>query len=174
MKNIVVAYDMNGAIGSEGLMTWEGDQKDDMARFRTLTIGGAVIMGSNTWNSLDPKFRPLPKRLNIVASRTLEPEPGDEFVVARSLPDAFHIAESANLEEISVIGGGQIYEQAIDTVDRLFVTRIKTEIKNPDTFFPAFDAQKDWKLTYYKDNGPDARNKFGYTFMTYLRNNLSN
>ena len=115
--SVIVAADMRGAIGLRGGMLWH--LRDDLRRFKAITTGKAVIMGRKTWQSL-PR-RPLPGRLNVVITRQ------SDFVaegarVAGSLTEAIGIA--AGCEEIFIIGGGEIYRQALGMATRLYMTRI--------------------------------------------------
>lgn len=161
---MVVAYDSEGAIGKDGDIPWLGQQREDMRRFRQLTMGGAVIMGSKTYDSLPEAYRPLAGRQNIVMSHIREPEEG--LQIAHSLDEAYALANS---EEIHVIGGGQIYELAIDTVSRIYATEIHTTIEDPDTYFPYIFADE-WKVQERQDFPADEKNRYGYSFITYLRN----
>ena len=167
MKNIVVAYDRNHAIGKNGELPWAGKMPVDMKRFKDITMGGTVIMGRKTFESLPESYRPLPGRQNVVLS--LGEVAGTGFQIARSLDEAYSLAEN---EEIHVIGGGQIYEQALelDTIDRIYATEINTRVKGADTYFP-FILDNEWTATdqlYHP--GAGDKNAFGYSFITYLRN----
>lgn len=164
MKNIVVAYDLNKAIGKDGGLPWDGQLPADTERFRAITMGGTVIMGSRTWDSIPERFLPLAGRQNIVLS--LARKATDQFEIARSLEIAYEMSWG---EEVFVIGGGEVYKEAIDTVDRLLVTEIRTKVENPDTFFPTF-TPKEFNLTHDVYHPPEGANNFGYSFQTYLRN----
>lgn len=164
MKNIVVAYDQNHAIGKNGELPWAGRMPADMKRFRDITMGGTVIMGRKTFESLPERFRPLPGRQNVVLS--LGEVAGSGFQTARSLDEAYLLAEN---EEIHVIGGGQIYEQALDTVDRVYTTEINTKVVEADTYFP-FLLDNEWTATEtLHHSGASDGNIYGYSFITYLR-----
>jgi len=106
-----------------------------MKRFRTLTRGHPVIMGRNTWESLP--LRPLPGRKNIVITRDGTYQTPEGVVVATSLPQALAIAQETGNDEIFVIGGAQIYAQAIDIADRLYLTRVDAAC-DADSFFPEY------------------------------------
>jgi dihydrofolate reductase len=164
MKNIVVAYDKGHAIGKNGELPWEGPLRADMAHFRDITMGDSVIMGRKTFESLPENYRPLPGRQNIILS--LGEVAGTGFQVARSLDEAYALAEH---EEIHVIGGGQIYDAAIDTVDRIYATEVNTVIQGADTYFP-FLLSNEWTQTEHRSYPADEKNAYHYAFMTYLRN----
>jgi len=165
MKSIVVAFDKNHAIGKDGDLPWAGEMPADMKRFRDLTMGDAVIMGRTTFESLPDSYRPLPGRQNIVLSLGRLAS-GEGFQVAHSLEEAYSIAESDN---VHVIGGGKVYEQALDTVDAIYATEINTAIDGADTYFP-FLLSNEWTRTVELTAGANERNKYGYAFVTYLRN----
>jgi dihydrofolate reductase len=144
MFAIVAALDARGGIGKGGKLPW--NLKGDLAHFRVLTLGersdgkrNAVIMGRRTWESLPPKFRPLPGRFNIVLSRT----PGFSMegsalpgMVASGLGPALLAAASAGGETF-VIGGARVFSEAIvhPECNRLYLTRIGKDF-GCDTFFP--------------------------------------
>jgi dihydrofolate reductase len=135
-KTILVAVSENGVIGRDGDMPWR--LSSDLKRFKALTLGKPVIMGRKTYDSIG---RPLPGRPNVVISRQAVIDHPDVRTV-RSLPEAVALAEDLarldGVDEICVIGGGQIYGQAIGLSDRLCVTHVKTVVDG-DTTFPAID-----------------------------------
>jgi dihydrofolate reductase len=120
---IIAAVAKNGVIGRNNELIW--NIPADMAHFKALTAGHTVIMGRKTWESLPPRFRPLPGRRNIVISRQVDyPAPGAE--VADSLESALDLASTA--ATVFIIGGEQIYTQAMALADRLEITEV---ISNP-------------------------------------------
>ncbi len=135
-KTIVVAAARNGIIGRDGDMPWR--LSTDLKRFKALTTGKPVIMGRKTYDSIG---RPLPGRPNVVISRSTVIDHPDVSTVG-SLDEAVALAERLAVEtgadEICIIGGGQIYGQAIDIADRLCVTHVETDVDG-DTSFPAID-----------------------------------
>ena len=131
-KNIIVAIADNNAIGKDNELLWH--ISEDLKFFKRQTLGWPVIMGRKTFESIG---RALPGRVNIVISRGFST--GEEVAVAGSLEEAFKIAESTNLEKCFVMGGGQIYTQALQKADRLVVTHVHTVIEDADTFFPQID-----------------------------------
>ncbi|MEI4486922.1 dihydrofolate reductase [Frigidibacter sp. MR17.14] len=136
MLTIVVARARNGAIGRGNTIPWHVPQ--DLKAFKRETLGGALIMGRRTWDSLPVK--PLKDRLNLVVSRTL---PGSELVVP-SVPEAISRARVEGYDRIYAIGGAAIYAEALGLADRILVTEVDTVVEDADAFFPPF-AQGDWR-----------------------------
>jgi dihydrofolate reductase len=131
---LILARARNGAIGKGGVMPWH--LPEDLAHFRRVTLGCPVIMGRKTWDSLPPKFRPLPGRANIVVTRQSDwRAPG--ATRATSLPDA--LALCAGADHAWVIGGAEIYAQALPLAHTAEVTEIDADFEG-DTFAPAFDS----------------------------------
>lgn len=136
---VIVAAGLNGEIGRKGGMIWH--LPEDLRHFKELTMGGTLIMGRKTWESL-PK-RPLPGRRNIIVTRGNSYEaPGAE--ITHSLREALEIA-SGEGKGIFIIGGGEVYRQSMDFADRIELTRIEASAEDADTFFPLPD-EKEWIL----------------------------
>lgn len=136
MVSIIVAIAQNGTIGDKNSLLWH--IKEDMRFFRTTTSGHAVIMGRKTFESLGSK--PLPKRKNIVITRADRDFEG--AFTAHSLEEAIAMAEGD--EEIFIIGGAQIYAEALSVADRMYITRVERDYEG-DTSFPKIDYSK-WRL----------------------------
>jgi len=117
--NLIYARAANGVIGKDGAMPWH--LPEDLAQFKQLTQGCPVIMGRKTWDSLPPKFRPLPGRTNIVITRQADWE-AEGAQRAGSLEEALQLAGAA--PEIWIIGGAQVYAQAEPLASRAEVTEI--------------------------------------------------
>ena len=135
---IYVAIAENGVIGSKGGLPWR--LSTDLKRFKAGTMGKPIVMGRKTWESF-PK-RPLPGRLNIVVTRD-KAYRAEGAETASSLRDAITLAEirarcMAVADEICVIGGGEIYAQALPLADRLHVTHVLASVDG-DTVFPTID-----------------------------------
>ena len=160
-KNIIVAVSDNNAIGRNNELLWH--LSEDLRFFRRSTTGYPVIMGRKTFESIG---RPLPKRVNIVVSRSYKT--GEEVAVVPSLEDAFRLAEETNLERCFVIGGGQIYAQALPLVDRLVVTHVHTVIDDADTFFPPIDTEV-WQIAERSELFTDEETGYTFEFVEYLR-----
>ena len=133
--SMIYARASNGVIGHNNQLPWH--LPEDLAHFKRLTHGWPVIMGRKTWDSLPPRFRPLPGRTNIVVTRqTGWQAPGAS--VANSLQDA--IAQCGNVAQAWVIGGAQIYAAAELLADRIEVTEIAQDFEG-DAFAPPLGAQ---------------------------------
>lgn len=134
---IIVAAARNGVIGLDGDMPWK--LSTDLKRFKALSMGKPLIMGRKTFESVGSK--PLPGRPHIIVSRNSKIEmPGVE--TADSLDAALvrgrALAEATGVDEVCVVGGGEIYRQALPHADRLHVTHVETEVEG-DTHFPEID-----------------------------------
>ena len=145
---IYVAIAENGVIGREGGLPWR--LSSDLKRFKAGTMGKPIIMGRKTWQGLG---RPLPGRLNIVVTRDRSFR-AEGAEVAASLADAIALAKArarcmAGADEICVIGGGEIYTQALPLADRLNVTHVLGEVDG-DTRFPPIDP-KIWRVVSTED-----------------------
>ena len=156
--NIIAAVDRNRAIGYQNkLLYW---LPNDMKRFKALTTGHTIVMGRKTFESL-PKGA-LPNRRNIVLSRTTKELPGCE--VFPSLQKA--LAHCQADEEIYVIGGASIYEQAMKVPDRLCLTEVDDAAEQADAYFPPYDG---WKEESRESRQRDERHAFDYSFVDYVR-----
>lgn len=133
---IIAAIGKKRELGFGGKLLWR--IPDDMKRFKELTGGRPVIMGRKTWESLPEKFRPLPRRTNIVVTRQSGYE-AEGAVVVDSLEAARAAAARApGADEIFVIGGGELYATALPLADRLYLTLVD-DIAEADTFFPPYE-----------------------------------
>lgn len=176
--NIIVAVADDWAIGRDGDMPWHISA--DMKFFKAKTMGGSLIMGRRTWESIG--CRPLPGRENIVVSARLAEEWGaaeasvpaagalgaagqTSAIAVESLEKALEVASRP---EIFVMGGGMIYRQAIDIADRLFVTHVHTLVPDADTFFPVIDPEV-WELSERSNTVKDEASGLRYEFRTYVR-----
>lgn len=157
---IVAAADRDGAIGRHGDMIWH--LPADLRHFKTATMGHAVIMGRLTWESL-PKGA-LPGRRNIIVSRDPDYSAAGAETAA-SLREAIAMCDNDPMPFI--IGGGQIYREALPLASHLFLTRIFAEAPDADTFFPMPEADE-WKLTEESDM-QTSKEGVEYRFETYRR-----
>lgn len=155
MINIIAAVSSNGIIGASGRIPWSIPA--DMAHFKKLTTGGAVIMGRYTYESIG---HPLPERLNIVVSRK-SCYSGDDLVTVPDIESAIKLAEKERSETF-ICGGERIYSEGLGYAQRLYLTLLDDEYSG-DVFFPEFD-HSEFRLTKIQR---DNDNKL--TFCTYLR-----
>lgn len=160
-KNVIVAIADNYAIGKDNALLWH--ISEDLRFLKRKTLGWPVIMGRKTFESIG---RALPGRVNIVISRGFST--GEEVEIAGSLEEAFAIAESTNLEKCFVMGGGQIYAQALESADRLVVTHVHVVIEDADTFFPPIDPQK-WTVEGRSELMTDESTGYTFEFVEYVR-----
>lgn len=136
--SIILAVSPNGVIGRDGDMPWK--LSTDLKRFKALTLGKPLVLGRKTFESFGS--RPLPGRPHVIVSRSAEiAMPMVETVrsLEAGLERAHEIAKEISVDEIFVIGGGEIYRQALPLADLLYVTHVEAEIEGGDTFFPPVD-----------------------------------
>ncbi len=157
---LIAAVAENNAIGHENkLIYW---LPNDLKRFKELTTGHTIIMGSNTFRSL-PKGA-LPNRRNIVLSRNSSNFPGAEHFT--SLEEA--LSNCADEEVVYIIGGEQLYRHALPIADILCLTEVMDTPVKADAFFPAFD-RKDWEVIEQEEHSADEKHAHNYRFCTYAK-----
>lgn len=130
MLTLIVARARNGAIGRNGTIPWHAPE--DLRAFQRETLGGAVIMGRATWDSLPRK--PLPQRLNIVV--TSRPAEAVEGVIFTTLDRALGHAADHGHSRVYAIGGAAIYAHFLPLAHRLLITEVQIDVPDADTFFP--------------------------------------
>lgn len=159
---LIAAIAENNAIGYENkLIYW---LPNDLKRFKELTTGHTIIMGSNTFRSL-PKGA-LPNRRNIVLSRKENSFPGADTY--SSLEEA--LSSCTGEETVYIIGGESLYRAALPLADTLCLTEVKDTPANADAFFPQF-SMEEWKVTSKEEHGTDDRHAHEYSFTTYTKAN---
>lgn len=164
MISIIVAASTNNVIGQSNNLPWY--LPADLKHFSKITTGHTVIMGRKTFESIIDKLgKPLPGRQNIVITRQNNYQVPVGVVVADSIDDALDQAQDA--KEKFVIGGSQIYELAIPTIDRIYLTRIHAHIEG-DTSFNIFN-ENEWALISDEFHQHDDNNKYDYSFLIYDR-----
>ena len=188
-KVIIVAIADNGAIGKNNELLWH--ISEDLKFFRRTTLGCPVIMGRKTFESIG---RPLPKRQNIVVSRRGFEAP-EGVTVVESLEEAYKAVEQGlsenqaaaapasasitsdpasvtsdqiGIHRLFIMGGGQIYAQALPDMDRLIITHVHTVIEDADTFFPAIDPAV-WQVAERSELMTDPETGYTFEFVTYCR-----
>lgn len=160
MTTIVVAMGERNEIGFENQLLWHLPK--DLKHFKEITSGHPVIMGRKTYESIG---KPLPNRTNIVVSRKTDWfEEG--ILIVGSIKEAVKFAKKID-EEVFIIGGGKIYEQTMDVVDKLEVTLVKADLQ-ADTFFPKINP-KIWKKTDEICHEKDEKNQYDFCFQTFER-----
>ncbi len=163
---LIVAVAQNGIIGRDGGLPWR--LSSDLRRFKADTIGKPVIMGRRTHQSIG---RPLPDRLNIVVTRDRAFR-AEGVEIAHSLADALTLARirgrcMTGADEICVIGGGDLYAQALPLADRLRVTHVLAEVDG-DTRFPAIDPAR-WQVVSSTEHAPGEKDSHATRYVVYDR-----
>lgn len=157
--SLIVAMDEKGLIGRDNALPWR--LPGDLAFFKRTTMGKPIVMGRKTWESLG---RPLPGRDNVVISRQSD-FTAEGAIVYDSLQSALKAYEAS--AEIVVIGGAQIYAQALALVDCMYITRVHAELEG-DAWFPEVDWQC-WSRSSSERQEPDEKNPFAYSFECWER-----
>lgn len=158
---IIAAADENNAIGKDNQLIWH--LTEDLKRFKMLTNGHHIIMGRKTFESF-PK--PLPNRTHVVVSRQSSYKVPDGVLVVGNLNEA--LDASRDDQKPYVIGGGDIYKQAIEFADIIELTRVHHTFEDADTFFPEIDNNI-WKEISNKRFEADEDHNYAYSFITYKR-----
>ena len=161
MVTIIAAIAENNALGKDNDLIWH--LPADLKRFKKVTSGHYILMGRNTFESIG---KPLPNRTSVIITRNTNYFK-DGCLIANSLEDALELA--AEEEEVFIIGGAQIYKYAIENnlADKLDIT-IVNEVFEADVFFPEIDT-KFWKEVAREDFKADEKNKYDYSFVSYVR-----
>ena len=151
--SIIAAIGSQRELGKDNKLLW--NIPEDIEHFKTITMGHPVIMGRKTYQSIG---HPLPDRLNIILTKDKDFKV-EGVLVAHTLEEAISIGESRDSVEIFIIGGGDIYHQAIKLADKLYLTVVEGKF-DADTFFPSYS---DFKNVIYKREG--SNNQYKYTFL---------
>ena len=161
--SLIVAVAENGVIGKDNDLIWSLPK--DMQYFKETTLGHHVIMGRKNFESIPEKYRPLPNRTNIVVSRQSDYH-AEGCVLVHSVEEALSIAKKNDDYEPFIIGGGQIYQLALeaDLVDRIYLTKVHKSFDG-DTFFPSLSEE--WKEIKRTDCIADNKHDCDYSFLVY-------
>ncbi|NOQ38986.1 MAG: dihydrofolate reductase [Anaerolineales bacterium] len=161
MVSIIVAADEGNGIGLNGAIPWH--LSSDLKRFKTLTMGHHLVMGRRTYESIDST---LPGRRMIVLSRDPEFQAKD-CQTARSLQESFQLAMDAGEREVFVIGGAEVFSEALVVADHLYLTRVHCT-QEADTIFPPLN-EENWMLICEQFHPADELNQFPQTFAHYIK-----
>ena len=161
--NLIFARARNGVIGKDNQLPWH--LPEDLAHFKRTTLGQPVIMGRKTWDSLPPKFRPLPGRTNLVVTRQTDWQAAGA-TVAHSLVQAQALCDP--FQEVWVIGGAEIYAQALPYARKAVITDIDLTVDGGDAFAPQFGPQ--WQETAREDHV--SAQGLPYSFITLERKGI--
>ena len=159
MITIIAAAAENNALGKDNTLVWH--LPNDFKRFKQLTTGHYIIMGRKTFESF-PK--PLPNRTHIIITRQKNYSP-EGCIVVNSIEEA--LLKCPKDEEVFIIGGGEIYQQALPFTDKIELTRVHGSV-DADTFFPNIDYGH-WKLILEEAHKKDDKHNFDFTFQTLLK-----
>lgn len=157
---LIAAMAKNRGIGMDGELPWH--LPGELKHFKEVTMGKPIVMGRKTWESIG---RALPGRQNIVVSRNLAfRAPGCDH--ARSLDEAIGMAAG---EEVMIVGGGELYRQALDHADRMILTEVDCE-PQADTWFPDWNPEQ-WEQVSVRAEQADEKNPHAYRVVEWLRKN---
>ena len=160
--SIIAALSTNNVIGRSNDIPWR--MSTDLKRLKAMTMNHHMIMGRKTFDSLG---KPLPGRTIVVITRSDDFKP-EGVIVVQSIEEAIDYVEQSGDDEPFIAGGAQIYEQSMHRADRMYLTRVHTEIQG-DTYFPDFDDVSEWHLVDSEHFEADAKNEYPYSFLTYER-----
>lgn len=158
MISLLFAMDKNRVIGNNNDLPWH--LPADLAYFKRVTMGHAIIMGRKTYESIG---RPLPGRENIILTRNKGFE-AEGCTVIHTVDDILKLQETTE-DELFVIGGAQIFEEVLPFTDRMYITHIEAEFEG-DTYFPEVD-EEDWTVISKEKGIKDERNPYDYYFAVY-------
>ncbi|WP_036602316.1 dihydrofolate reductase [Olivibacter sitiensis] len=158
--SIIVATDKNWAIGKNNQLLWH--LPADLKHFKQATSGHPIIMGRKTFESIG---KVLPKRKNIIVTQQ-EQYDVEDAIVAHSMDEAIQMANDD--EEVFIIGGATIYQQAIAKCDKLYHTIVHETFEDADTFFPEI-KDDEWQLEEAEHHAADDKNPYDYSFFEYSK-----
>ncbi|HMP92050.1 MAG TPA: dihydrofolate reductase [Phnomibacter sp.] len=161
--NLIVAAALNHAIGANNQLLWH--LPEDMRFFKNTTWGLPIIMGRKTFESLG---KPLPGRSNIVLTRQAYWQASPDVVKCSTLEEALLYAQSLRCRQCFVIGGAQVYKQALPYATQVYLTRVHTAPAQADAFFE-FPIGEGWQCIFDKHFEADAKHAYAYTFETWQR-----
>nr|MBC7611987.1 dihydrofolate reductase [Pseudopedobacter sp.] len=157
--SIIVATDEENGIGKENQLMWHLPK--DLKFFKTTTSGHPIIMGRKTYDSVG---RPLPNRRNIIITRQKDLKI-DGVEIFNDLENA--VKACSNEHEVFIVGGGEIYRQALPFTDKIYLTKVHHTF-DADAFFPEFN-HSEWELISKEDHVQDEKHAFSFSFLTFVR-----
>jgi len=164
--SLIVAMDRNHGIGLNNRLPWR--LPDDLKRFKSLTLDHHMIMGRKTYESIG---KALPGRTSIVISRNSGFSAPD-YLLAPSLESALELAETNGEQEVFVIGGSQVFKDALPQADRIYLTQVHVSLP-ADVYFPEIDPDE-WEDQMTEFHPPDNKHPFGFTFQKLVRRRAEN
>lgn len=168
ITSLIVAVAENNVIGKDNDLIWRLPK--DMKFFKESTLNHHIITGRKNYISIPKKFRPLPNRTNIVLTRQTDFEE-EGCVTAHSLEEAIAHAKNNNETELFIIGGGQIYKEALakGLIDKMYITHVQHQFDG-DTFFPEINNEA-WKKVSEIENPVDEKHQYPFSFLVYEKIN---
>jgi dihydrofolate reductase len=165
MINLIACVDLNNAIGHKNQLLC--NLPSDMKRFKELTTGQFCVMGRKTYESIG---KPLPNRHNVIVTRNVKYQAPPETHVYTSLGEVIfeYKAYNNNENELFICGGADIYKQALEYTERIYLTIINHAFPKADAFFPAFNIAE-WKVIDHEHHKMDSEHLYNYHFVTYER-----
>lgn len=154
MLSLIVAMDQQGVIGINNSLPWR--LSADLKNFKKVTMGKPIVMGRKTYESIG---KPLPGRENIIITRSDDYEV-EGCKVFNTLEEMYEYC--ADVEEVVIIGGAELYKQTFAKVDRIYLTEVHTKVEG-DTFFPEFDRSQ-WREVERKEFEANEKNQYAFSF----------
>ena len=161
IRSIIVAKSENNVIGKDNDLVWK--MPADLKHFRSTTTGHFIVMGRKT---LEATEKPLPGRTSIVITRQKDFR-AEGCLVVHSLEEAYELGRKYRQEEVFILGGGEIYKQAMESADKIYLTEIRETFEG-DTYFPEVDPEV-WEETSRVEHKADEKNPHDYAFVEYER-----
>lgn len=160
--SIIVAKANNDVIGKDNQLIWK--LSSDLKLFKKITSGHHIIMGRKTYESVG---KPLPNRVSVVISRNKSFEMPSGHIVVHSLEEAIQACIGRHLDQVFIIGGAEIYKQALKIADELLITQVNASPEG-DAFFPSIDPEK-WQVVSTEHFEKDQNNQYDFDFVIYKR-----
>jgi dihydrofolate reductase len=162
----IVAVSRNNAIGKDNQLPWH--LPEDLKFFKRTTMGKPILMGRKTYESMG---RPLKGRLNIVISTQQDLKLPEEILLFNSLNEGMERMEAENAEEGFIIGGGQIFAETLNELDRIYLTKVDTVIEDANAFFPEIDHAH-WKVVWEEAHEADEKHQYRFVIQQLERIDL--
>jgi len=165
--SLIVAVAANNVIGKDNDLIWRLPK--DMKYFREKTMHHHIVTGRKNYISIPQKYRPLQNRINLVLTRSTFEEEG--CITLNSIDAAIEYAKSKGETELFIIGGGQIYKEALDRnlIDKMYITHVNESFTG-DTFFPTIDYSQ-WNMISKQEHSVDEKHLYSYSFAVYEKMN---
>ena len=160
--SLIAALATNNVIGQNNDLVWR--LPDDFKRFKTITSNHYILMGRKTFESLG---KPLPNRTHIVITRNQDYKVPEGHYVFESVEKALEFCQKKEVNQLFVIGGGELYKHTLPIADELVLTEVEATPEG-DTYFPEFDKE-DWKVTFSEFHPADERHQYAFTYVNYER-----